>query len=171
MFNGTNQVLSVPWYDVIQYSKTVMFFGKCFDQLRPWGPVLRFKTDPEYVHHVCRSSLWNTLAAHVHQPNSLPLTRIACAAYIRYVVLTQGLRLHNQGLSCQHSTPTQHGSSNASLTKYVACPSSTASPTLYPLLCANFTNIRFHQLPKCITKNIPGAVGFLVIVIKHEQGL
>ena len=89
----------------------------------------------------------------------------------RYVVLTQGLRLHNQGLSCQHSTPTQHGSSNASLTKYVACPSSTASPTLYPLLCANFTNIRFHQLPKCITKNIPGAVGFLVIVMKREQGL
>ncbi|KAL3771989.1 hypothetical protein ACHAW5_004671 [Stephanodiscus triporus] len=53
-FNGTNQVLSVPWDDVIHYSKTVMFFGKCFDQLRTWGPVFRFKTDPEYAHHVFR---------------------------------------------------------------------------------------------------------------------
>jgi len=32
-----------------------MFFGKCFDQLHQWGPVFRFKTDPEYAHHVFRS--------------------------------------------------------------------------------------------------------------------
>ena len=32
-----------------------MFFGKCFDQLRPWGPVCRFKTDPEYAHYVFQS--------------------------------------------------------------------------------------------------------------------
>jgi hypothetical protein len=31
-----------------------MFFDKCFDQTHPWGPVFRFKTDPEYAHHVFR---------------------------------------------------------------------------------------------------------------------
>ncbi len=31
-----------------------MFFGKCFDQTRPWEPVFHFKTDPEYAHHVFR---------------------------------------------------------------------------------------------------------------------
>ncbi len=29
-----------------------MFFGKAFDQSCPWGPVFRFKTDPEYAHYV-----------------------------------------------------------------------------------------------------------------------
>ncbi len=49
-----NQILSVPWHNVIHYSHIVMFFGRCFDQLRPWGPEVRFKTDPEYAHHVFR---------------------------------------------------------------------------------------------------------------------
>ena len=31
-----------------------MFFGKCFDQSRPWSPVFHFKSDPEYAHHVFR---------------------------------------------------------------------------------------------------------------------
>ncbi len=51
-FEGSSQILSVPWNDVIQYSHIVMFFGKQFNQLRPWGPVFWFKTDPEYAHHV-----------------------------------------------------------------------------------------------------------------------
>ena len=34
-----------------------MFFGKQFDHQRPWGPVFRFKSDPEYVHHVFRTFL------------------------------------------------------------------------------------------------------------------
>jgi hypothetical protein len=29
-----------------------MFFGKSFDQSRPWGPIFRFKSDPEYAHQV-----------------------------------------------------------------------------------------------------------------------
>ncbi len=55
LFEGSSQILSVPWNDVIQYSHIVMFFGKQFNQLRPWGPVFWFKTDPEYAHHVFRS--------------------------------------------------------------------------------------------------------------------
>ena len=115
------------------------------------------------------ASLWNTLATHVHQPNSLPLTRIACAAYIGYLVLTQGLRLHNQSLLCQHSTPIQCGSSNAGMTKDVACPSSTASPTLTTTLC-QFYKYRISPINKRHQEKNPGAVGFLVIVTKREQG-
>jgi hypothetical protein len=29
-----------------------MFFGRCIDRLRSWGPVFWFKTNPEYAHHV-----------------------------------------------------------------------------------------------------------------------
>ena len=54
LFEGCSTILSVPWYDVIHCSNVVMFFGKCFDQSRPWGPVFRFKSDPEYAHHVFR---------------------------------------------------------------------------------------------------------------------
>ena len=54
MFNGCEMTLSVPWHNVIYYSHIIMFFGKCFDQLRPWGPVFCFKTDPEYAHHMFR---------------------------------------------------------------------------------------------------------------------
>jgi hypothetical protein len=53
-FEGCSTILSIPWYDVIHCSNVVMFFGKCFDQSRPWGPVFRFKSDPEYAHHVFR---------------------------------------------------------------------------------------------------------------------
>jgi len=54
-FEGTKNILSVPWCNVVQYCNVVMFFGKQFDQTRPWGPVFRFKNDPEYAHHVFRS--------------------------------------------------------------------------------------------------------------------
>jgi len=50
-FEGTKNILSVPWCDVVQYCNIVKFFGKQFDQMRPWGPVFRFKNDPEYAHH------------------------------------------------------------------------------------------------------------------------
>ena len=53
-FEGCTSILSVPWHDVIHCSHVIMFFGKSFDQSRPWGPVFRFKTDPEYAHHVFR---------------------------------------------------------------------------------------------------------------------
>ena len=33
-------------------AQVLMFFGKSIDQSRPWGPVFRFKLDPEYAHHV-----------------------------------------------------------------------------------------------------------------------
>jgi hypothetical protein len=52
LFKGSNQILSVPWHDVIHYSHIVMFFERCFDQLHPWGLVFWFKTDLEYAHHV-----------------------------------------------------------------------------------------------------------------------
>jgi len=54
-FEGTKNTLSVPWQDIVQYCNVVMFFGKQFDQMHPWGPVFRFKNDPEYAHHVFRS--------------------------------------------------------------------------------------------------------------------
>ena len=38
-FEGTNNILSVPWHDDVQYCNVVMFFGKQFDQMHPWGPV------------------------------------------------------------------------------------------------------------------------------------
>jgi hypothetical protein len=38
-FEGTKKKLSVPWHDVVQYCNVVMFFGKQFDQMHPWGPV------------------------------------------------------------------------------------------------------------------------------------
>ena len=38
-FEGIKNILSVPWHDVVQYCNVVMFFGKQFDQMRPWGPV------------------------------------------------------------------------------------------------------------------------------------
>lgn len=53
-FDGCTTILSVPWHDVIHCSNVIMFFGKSFDQSRPWGPVFRFKSDPEYAHHVFR---------------------------------------------------------------------------------------------------------------------
>jgi hypothetical protein len=53
-----NKILSLPWHNVIEYSHTIMFFAKSFDQLRPWGPVFHFKMDPEYAHHVfCQFAL------------------------------------------------------------------------------------------------------------------
>ena len=51
-FEGTTHILSVPWRDVVQYCKAIMFFGKQFNQQRPWGPVFWFKNNPEYAHHV-----------------------------------------------------------------------------------------------------------------------
>jgi hypothetical protein len=51
-FEGCLTILSVPWHDVIHCSNVIMFFGKSFDQSRPWGPVFCFKSDPEYAHHV-----------------------------------------------------------------------------------------------------------------------
>jgi hypothetical protein len=51
-FDSCETILSVLWHDVIHYLHVMMFFGWCFDQLRPWGPVFRFKTDPEYAHHI-----------------------------------------------------------------------------------------------------------------------
>ena len=57
-FDRDDNVLSVLWYDIIHYSHIVMFFGKPFDQLHPWGPVFRLKNDPEYPHHVfCKFAL------------------------------------------------------------------------------------------------------------------
>ena len=53
-FDSCEMILSVPWHDIIHYLHVVMFFGRCFDQLRPWGPVFCFKTDPKYAHHVFR---------------------------------------------------------------------------------------------------------------------
>jgi hypothetical protein len=48
LFDGLSQKLSAP----CQYSHIVTFFGKQFDQLRPWGLVFWFKTNPEEcVHH------------------------------------------------------------------------------------------------------------------------
>jgi len=55
LFEGTKNILSVPWCDIMQYCNVVMFFGKQFDQMRSWWPVFRFKNDPEYAHHVFRS--------------------------------------------------------------------------------------------------------------------
>ncbi len=52
VFDGSNKTLSVPWQDIINYSHIIMFFGKTFDKSCPWGPVFRFKTNPEYAHHV-----------------------------------------------------------------------------------------------------------------------
>ncbi len=51
-FDGCNSILSVPLHDIIHHSHIVMIFGKLFDQSRPWGPVFRFKNNPEYTHHV-----------------------------------------------------------------------------------------------------------------------
>jgi len=34
-FEGTKNILSVPWRNVVQYCNVVMFFGKQFDQMRP----------------------------------------------------------------------------------------------------------------------------------------
>ena len=51
-FDGYKTILSVPWHDVIHCAQVLMFFGKSFDQSRPWGPVFRFKLDPKYAHHV-----------------------------------------------------------------------------------------------------------------------
>ena len=51
-FEETKHILFVPWCDVVQYCNIVMFFGKQFDQMQSWGPVFRFKNDPEYAHHV-----------------------------------------------------------------------------------------------------------------------
>ena len=51
-FEGTTHILLVPWRDVVQYCKAIMFFAKQFNQQRPGGPVFRFKNDPEYTHHV-----------------------------------------------------------------------------------------------------------------------
>ena len=53
-FEGCSTILSVPWCDVVHCSNVVMFFGKCFDQSRPWGPVFCFMSDPEYARHVFR---------------------------------------------------------------------------------------------------------------------
>ncbi len=51
-FDGCEVILSIPWHDIIHFSHVIMFFGKLFDQSRPWGPVFRFKNNPEYTHHV-----------------------------------------------------------------------------------------------------------------------
>ena len=53
-FEGTKNILSVPRHDVVQYCNVVMFFGKQFGQMRPWGPVFWLKNDPD-AHHVFRS--------------------------------------------------------------------------------------------------------------------
>jgi hypothetical protein len=54
LFKGCAMILSAPRHDVIQCSNVIMFFGKSFNQSRPWGPVFCFKSDPEYAHHVFR---------------------------------------------------------------------------------------------------------------------
>ena len=51
-FEGCDTTLAVPCQDIFHYSPIIMFFGKPFDQLRPWGPIFRFKNDPEYAHHI-----------------------------------------------------------------------------------------------------------------------
>jgi hypothetical protein len=53
-FMGCNDILSIPWQDVMKYSHVIILFAKSFDQLHPWGPIFRFKVDPEYAHHVFR---------------------------------------------------------------------------------------------------------------------
>ncbi len=53
-FEGCATILSIPWHDVNQCSNVIMFFGKSFDQSRPWGLVFCFKSDPKYAHHVFR---------------------------------------------------------------------------------------------------------------------
>ncbi len=46
-FDGCEMILSVPWHDVIYCADVVMILRKSFDQSRPWGPVFRFKADPD----------------------------------------------------------------------------------------------------------------------------
>ena len=50
--DGCDTILSVPWQDIINYSHTIMFFGKPFDQSRPWTPVCRFKNNQKYALHI-----------------------------------------------------------------------------------------------------------------------
>ncbi len=69
-----------------------MFFGKSFDQSRPWGPVFCFKCDPEYAHNVFRqfaskyfgdSQVSSQLfAAYKEYQNNYYHTRYANRAYI-----------------------------------------------------------------------------------------
>ncbi len=54
VFDRSSAILSVLWQNIINYSHIIMFFGKQFDQSFLFGPVFRFKTDPEYAHHVFR---------------------------------------------------------------------------------------------------------------------
>ena len=50
-FDGCDTILSIPWQDIVHYLHIIMFFGKPFDQLHPWGLVFRFKNNLEYTHH------------------------------------------------------------------------------------------------------------------------
>jgi hypothetical protein len=95
-FNGTNKVLSVPWYDVIHYSKTVMFLGSASISCARGAPSFGSRLIPNMHTLFSGALLLNTLETLVHPPNSLPLTGIACVAYIGHVVITQGLRLGRQ---------------------------------------------------------------------------
>ena len=59
-----------------------MFFGKSFNQSRPWGPVFRFKSDPEYAHRLFWHLLRNTLATRECRHSCLHHTRSACVIII-----------------------------------------------------------------------------------------
>jgi len=73
--------------------KQACFLGNASISCTSGAPSLGSRLIPNMHTMFSGALLPNTLETLMHPPNSLPLTRIACVAYIGHVVLTQGLCL------------------------------------------------------------------------------
>ena len=65
-FDSLRKTTTFSWQDTVTRSTDVMFFGWKFEGGRPYDKIFRFKSDPEYAHHVFRqlsNELWGDSTA------------------------------------------------------------------------------------------------------------
>jgi hypothetical protein len=53
-FDSSRETVTFSWQDTVTRSTDLMFFGRKFEGGRPYDKIFRFKSNPEYAHHVFR---------------------------------------------------------------------------------------------------------------------